>query len=168
MITLGCHKNLCLILHPAKSFTMKDPVPVSLIDSPYIAFFLLPLSASGTKTQSSIRTEHLLFTLFHAFSDIHKRYLHKLTKYLLLIIFYIKFQIPLFFKKKLKFFYIFFKKVLTLAFTFDIVSLVARESKRIPKKCDMRKCRNWQTSKTKDLVSIALVWVQVPSSAFKE
>ena len=80
-------------------------------------------------------------------------------------IFYIKFQIPLFFKKKLKFFYIFFKKVLTLAFTFDIVSLVARESKRIPKKCDMRKCRNWQTSKTKDLVSIALVWVQVPSSA---
>ncbi len=34
-------------------------------------------------------------------------------------------------------------------------------------KCDMRKCRNWQTSKTKDLVSIALVWVQVPSSAFR-
>ena len=32
----------------------------------------------------------------------------------------------------------------------------------------MRKCRNWQTSKTKDLVSIALVWVQVPSSAFYE
>ena len=39
-------------------------------------------------------------------------------------------------------------------------------NKIIPKKCDMRKCRNWQTSKTKDLVSIALVWVQVPSSAF--
>ena len=35
----------------------------------------------------------------------------------------------------------------------------------ISMKCDMRKCRNWQTSKTKDLVSIALVWVQVPSSA---
>ena len=32
----------------------------------------------------------------------------------------------------------------------------------------MRKCRNWQTSKTKDLVSIALVWVQVPSSALTE
>ena len=31
----------------------------------------------------------------------------------------------------------------------------------------MRKCRNWQTSKTKDLVSIALVWVQVPSSALE-
>ena len=30
----------------------------------------------------------------------------------------------------------------------------------------MRKCRNWQTSKTKDLVAIAVVWVQVPSSAF--
>ena len=28
-----------------------------------------------------------------------------------------------------------------------------------------RKCRNWQTSKTKDLVAIAVVWVQVPSSA---
>lgn len=34
--------------------------------------------------------------------------------------------------------------------------------------CEMQECRNWQTSKTKDLVSIALVWVQVPSSAFKE
>ena len=32
----------------------------------------------------------------------------------------------------------------------------------------MRKCRNWQTSKTKDLVSIALVWVQVPSSALQK
>ena len=30
---------------------------------------------------------------------------------------------------------------------------------------DTRKCRNWQTSKTKDLVFIANVWVQVPSSA---
>ena len=29
----------------------------------------------------------------------------------------------------------------------------------------MRKCRNWQTSKTKDLVIIAIVWVQLPSSA---
>ena len=32
----------------------------------------------------------------------------------------------------------------------------------------MRKCRNWQTSKTKDLVAIAVVWVQVPSSALKK
>ena len=32
----------------------------------------------------------------------------------------------------------------------------------------MRKCRNWQTSKTKDLVFIANVWVQVPSSASKD
>ena len=32
---------------------------------------------------------------------------------------------------------------------------------------EMRKCRNWQTSKTKDLVAIAVVWVQVPSSAVK-
>ena len=30
---------------------------------------------------------------------------------------------------------------------------------------EMRKCRNWQTSKTKDLVINAIVWVQVPSSA---
>ena len=32
-------------------------------------------------------------------------------------------------------------------------------------KIKKRKCRNWQTSKTKDLVGNALVWVQVPSSA---
>ena len=32
----------------------------------------------------------------------------------------------------------------------------------------MRKCRNWQTSKTKDIVIIAIVWVQVPSSASKD
>ena len=32
----------------------------------------------------------------------------------------------------------------------------------------MRKCRNWQTSKTKDLVHIACVWVQVPSSAVRK
>ena len=43
---------------------------------------------------------------------------------------------------------------------------IYREEAIVSKKCGMRKCRNWQTSKTKDLVSIALVWVQVPSSAF--
>ena len=43
---------------------------------------------------------------------------------------------------------------------------ICREEMYVSMKCDMRKCRNWQTSKTKDLVSIALVWVQVPSSAF--
>ena len=37
--------------------------------------------------------------------------------------------------------------------------------RRISKTKYMRKCRNWQTSKTKDLVIIAIVWVQVPSSA---
>ena len=42
---------------------------------------------------------------------------------------------------------------------------IYREEAIVSKKCGMRKCRNWQTSKTKDLVSIALVWVQVPSSA---
>ena len=31
--------------------------------------------------------------------------------------------------------------------------------------CEMQECRNWQTSKTKDLVINAIVWVQVPSSA---
>ena len=54
------------------------------------------------------------------------------------------------------------KKRLTLFRTFCIISVVAN---KLSVKCDMRKCRNWQTSKTKDLVSIALVWVQVPSSA---
>ena len=32
----------------------------------------------------------------------------------------------------------------------------------------MQECRNWQTSKTKDLVSNALVWVQVPSPALEK
>ena len=32
----------------------------------------------------------------------------------------------------------------------------------------MQECRNWQTSKTKDLVSTALVWVQVPSPALSK
>ena len=32
----------------------------------------------------------------------------------------------------------------------------------------MRKCRNWQTSKTKDLVTVYVVWVQVPSSALNK
>ena len=42
---------------------------------------------------------------------------------------------------------------------------IYREEAIVSMECGMRKCRNWQTSKTKDLVSIALVWVQVPSSA---
>ena len=59
------------------------------------------------------------------------------------------------------------KKLLTVYIVFGIVPIVATISKTYERKmkCDMRKCRNWQTSKTKDLVSIALVWVQVPSSA---
>ena len=58
------------------------------------------------------------------------------------------------------------KKVLTYGDYFVILLIVAREeNKEFPGKCDMRKCRNWQTSKTKDLVLIASVWVQVPSSA---
>ena len=35
------------------------------------------------------------------------------------------------------------------------------------RQAETRKCRNWQTSKTKDLVIIAIVWVQVPSSALR-
>ena len=58
---------------------------------------------------------------------------------------------------------------MTLYIVFGIVPIVATISKTYERKmkCDMRKCRNWQTSKTKDLVSIALVWVQVPSSAYR-
>ena len=55
----------------------------------------------------------------------------------------------------------FWKKWLTFLFFFAIIRKSSREM------TDMRKCRNWQTSKTKDLVSIALVWVQVPSSALE-
>jgi len=62
MVTLGCQKYLCLILHPAKRLAMKDSVPVSLIDSPYITFFLLPLSASRKPAAGSIGTQHLLFS----------------------------------------------------------------------------------------------------------
>ena len=39
------------------------------------------------------------------------------------------------------------------------------KSREMCDKLNTRKCRNWQTSKTKDLVAIAVVWVQVPSSA---
>ena len=58
---------------------------------------------------------------------------------------------------------------MTVYIVFGIVPIVATISKTYERKmkCDMRKCRNWQTSKTKDLVSIALVWVQVPSSALE-
>ena len=49
------------------------------------------------------------------------------------------------------------KKVLTKDQNNDKISFV-----------DARKCRNWQTSKTKDLVHNACVWVQVPSSALEK
>ena len=55
--------------------------------------------------------------------------------------------------------------MLTIIYPFVILISVAARKKTFSEKRDMRKCRNWQTSKTKDLVSIALVWVQVPSSA---
>lgn len=32
-------------------------------------------------------------------------------------------------------------------------------------KLNMRECWNWQTGQTKDLVIVAIVWVQVPSPA---
>ena len=44
------------------------------------------------------------------------------------------------------------KKVLTDVKSLGIISVIARKS--ISTKCDMRKCRNWQTSKTKDLVTV--------------
>ena len=56
----------------------------------------------------------------------------------------------------------FWKKWLTFLFFFAIIRKSSREM------TDMRKCRNWQTSKTKDLVLIASVWVQVPSSALEK
>ena len=54
------------------------------------------------------------------------------------------------------------EKKLFLLLTFDrLLATITWSSKND----GMRKCRNWQTSKTKDLVAIAVVWVQVPSSA---
>ena len=63
-----------------------------------------------------------------------------------------------FFKKNIffDFFELFQIFLLTIQSTFAIIHLVPR------------KCRNWQTSKTKDLVINAIVWVQVPSSAAKK
>ena len=46
-----------------------------------------------------------------------------------------------------------------------LVCYYNRVADRYATNTDARKCRNWQTSKTKDLVIIAIVWVQVPSSA---
>ena len=48
------------------------------------------------------------------------------TKYLLLIIFYTKFQIPLFFKKKNKIFFIFLRKGVDIKFHFWY-SIICRE-----------------------------------------
>ena len=63
-----------------------------------------------------------------------------------------------FFKKNIffDFFELFQIFLLTIQITFAIIHFVPR------------KCRNWQTSKTKDLVINAIVWVQVPSSAAKK
>ena len=56
------------------------------------------------------------------------------------------------------------KKLLTKKELFVNINKSKRErQKQIAK--DLRKCRNWQTSKTKDLVTIAVVWVRFPSSA---
>ena len=54
----------------------------------------------------------------------------------------------------------FFEKLLTLCLTLVSFLLVGNINDDT---CG--RCRNWQTSKTKDLVTIAVVWVQVPSSA---
>ena len=61
------------------------------------------------------------------------------------------------------FFFEFFSNfLLTFFLSFGIINKSSRDV------TDMRKCRNWQTSKTKDLVAIAVVWVQVPSSALRK
>ena len=57
---------------------------------------------------------------------------------------------------------IFYDFCLTLPFYYSIIFFGQ------PIRKALRKCRNWQTSKTKDLVTIAVVWVQVPSSALKD
>ena len=57
---------------------------------------------------------------------------------------------------------IFYNFCLTLPFYYSIIFFGQ------PIRKALRKCRNWQTSKTKDLVTIAVVWVQVPSSARKK
>jgi hypothetical protein len=58
---------------------MKDPVSVSLIRCPHIAFLFRVLPASGICAVRSIRAQKLPFSLFHALSDVHKHFLHSLT-----------------------------------------------------------------------------------------
>lgn len=55
------------------------------------------------------------------------------------------------------------------AFVFSYASrqYAGKNMDGIPASAGEEKCRNWQTSKTKDLVIIAIVWVQVPSSALR-
>ena len=61
-----------------------------------------------------------------------------------------------------------FKKLKKLKITVDNCCIVCYYNRVADRHAaDARKCRNWQTSKTKDLVIIAIVWVQVPSSALK-
>ena len=60
------------------------------------------------------------------------------------------------------------KKLKNLKITVDNYCIVCYYNRVADRHAtDTRKCRNWQTSKTKDLVIIAIVWVQVPSSALK-
>ena len=44
MVTHRCKKNLCLMLHSSKRFTMYNSIPVSLINCPNVTLFFFPVS----------------------------------------------------------------------------------------------------------------------------
>ena len=71
MISLGSQKNLGLLFHSSQRFTVKYPIPVTLIDCPDITFRFFSLSSPGICAAGSIRTEELCFLGFHFFSNIH-------------------------------------------------------------------------------------------------
>ena len=77
MVTMRCKKHLRLILESAKCLAVKNPVTVSLINSPDITLFFCTFSPSGMSTVCRIRIQKFQFLLFHLLSDIHKHILYR-------------------------------------------------------------------------------------------
>ena len=71
MISLRRQKDLRLVLQPAKRLAVQDAVPVPHIDSADIILFFLPVAASGTPAQGSVRAQVPLFRLLQYLSDRH-------------------------------------------------------------------------------------------------
>ena len=77
MVPVWCKKHLCLILQSAKCLAVENPVTVSLINGPDIAFLLGAFPASGMNAARRIWTQKFQFLLFHLLPYIHRHYLHR-------------------------------------------------------------------------------------------